>query len=159
MRPPVSAGPGCAYRFRHRAYPYRQAHDAPTRLGKPAMRPPVPELRLPVSAHPARAFYMLSSLDEGFGWLLGVPVLGYWVGQRPRSALWCGVISGWIAPPLALWLTDLPYVANRLAYPGGCGNSWYWARTEATALLFCLPAALGQLRCYLRRTTKSRLPE
>lgn len=106
------------------------------------------------------AFYILSSLDEGFGWLLGVPVLGYWIGQRPRSALWCGVVCGWIAPPLAQWLPELSFVNNRPAHPGGgCGNSWYWARTEATALLFCLPAALGQLRCLLRKGTKNQLPE
>lgn len=92
-------------------------------------------------------------------WLLATPVLGYWVGQAPRKALTCGLVCGWITPPLLLWIPELPWLASRLLYPGGCGNSWFWARAEATGLLFCLPAALGQLRCYLRKVTQNRLPE
>lgn len=91
-------------------------------------------------------------------WLFGLPTVGYWIGQRPRSAFWRGAVCGWIAPTLVLTLPELSGISSALASYGGCGNARRWAWTQATALLFCLPAALGQLRCTLRKSS-NRLPE
>ncbi len=92
-------------------------------------------------------------------WLIGIPTLGYWIGQRPRSAFWRGAVCGWIAPNLILVLPELPGLSNALASRGGCGNGRRWLWGQATGLLFCLPAALGQLRSTLRKSDPSRLPQ
>ncbi len=83
-------------------------------------------------------------------WLIGIPALGYWVGQAPARPFWRGAVCGWIAPGLILWL---PLLDNLKGYVSS------WPYIELTGLLFCLPAALGQLRCYLRKAPQNRLPE
>ncbi len=91
-------------------------------------------------------------------WLSALITSGYWTGQAPRQALWCGAVWGWISPALLL-LPEMEWALHRVTIGGGCGNSLNWAWAEITAFLFCIPAALGQVRCYLRKPTRSRLPE
>ncbi len=102
---------------------------------------------------------VLNTMPGPWVWLMGLPILGYWVGQAPRDPVWHGAVWGWIALPLVLWLPDVEHCSYILGSYGGCGTGRRFAWMEATALLFCVPAALGQLRCFLRKTAKKRLPE
>ena len=94
-----------------------------------------------------------------WAWCLGLPALGYWLGQAPRTRLQAGLVCGFIAPPLVLWLPEVTWLPTRLGSGGGCGTGLRFAWMEATALMFCLPAALGQLRYTLRRRPLSRYPD
>ena len=105
-------------------------------------------------------FDILYSLCPGFwAWALLLPAFGYWVGQAARNPTEAGLACGFILLPLVLWLPDLPYLGNRILIPGGCGTGRRWAWTQATALLVCIPAALGLLRYFLRRRPLNRWPE
>ncbi|MBX3170196.1 MAG: hypothetical protein KF760_22515 [Candidatus Eremiobacteraeota bacterium] len=103
--------------------------------------------------------WVLIHSPDPWAWLLGLPALGYWVGQAPRIPFRRGLVCGWIAPPLLVWLPEIQCISHTLATWGGCGTGRRFAWMQATGLLFCLPAALGQLRCYLRKSTQSRLPQ
>lgn len=82
-------------------------------------------------------------------WLLGLPALGYWIGQAMSHPFQRVMLCGWIAPPILFWL---PILDNMKGYVSS------WPYTEITGLLFCLPAALGQLRCTLRKAPQRQLP-
>lgn len=90
-------------------------------------------------------------------WLLGLPILGYWLGQATRNQAESGLLWGFVSLPLVFFLPELPYLPMRML-TGSCGNGRREAWVMASALLACTPAVLGQLRYFLRRRYQSRVP-